>query len=75
MCITPISLFLQPSVRALAAYVGLWYENLAVACAGRSGHVEQLRGAVEELRVLETQATVSFYTMQNLFGGVLTESA
>eukprot|EP01044_Picomonas_judraskeda_P032646 COSAG03_NODE_12715_length_534_cov_2.075862_2_plen_44_part_01 len=24
---------------------------------------------MEELRVLETQATVSFYTMQNLFGG------
>lgn len=43
--------------------------NRADVCAGRTGHVEQLRGAVEELRVLETQATVSFYTMQNIFGG------
>jgi hypothetical protein len=31
--------------------------------------VEQLKGAVEELRCLETQATVSFYNMQRLFGG------
>ncbi len=43
--------------------------SLVCNCDGRTGHVEQLRGAVEELRVLETQATVSFYTLQNLFGG------
>ena len=66
-----------PVLTALAACVRRlpWtvVRNRAVACAGRTGHVEQLRGAVEELRVLETQATVSFYTMQNLFGGDLAD--
>ena len=42
---------------------------LLCQCDDRTGHVEQLRGAVEELRVLETQATGSFYTLQNIFGG------
>ena len=37
--------------------------------AGGSGHLEELSGAVEELRALETNATISFYTMQREFAG------
>ena len=39
---------------------------------GSSGHVEQLQGAVEELKSLETSATISFYSLQQRFNGAAT---
>ena len=45
------------------------YGESRAEAAGGCGHLEELSGAVEELRALETNATISFYTLQREFAG------